>query len=335
MKQPRILLLQFKRLGDTLLAEPLVRSLREAGWETTWLDRESNRAAVEMLGADCIRVWPEGPRALRELGALRGEKFDAVLDLGGTDRCGFVGAFCGARRKIAFERFAKRPFHRFGGFEFVASRVWNQHTIDHFLNLLTPLGVPRTEPAHPRVSVSPGAHEAAEKLLRAEGVARDYAVLHVGAARPEKFWQEEKWVEVARTLRERFDLEVVLTGSPGGMEAEARKALCRAIPELKDLGGRASLKETAAIYADARLVVTVDSMSGHLAPAVGAPTLVLFGPMNPCQWAPRQPGCRALRGGHSGGEFLPTDPEGSMEALSAERVIAEITAMLGERESSF
>lgn len=330
--QPRILLLQFKRLGDALLAEPVVRSLRAAGWHTTWLDRRGNLPAARLLSADEVRLWPDGLQALRELRYLRSRGFDVVLDLGGTDRCGFVGAFSGARKKIAFARFAQRPFHRWGGFSFVASKVWNQHTVDHFLNLLTPFNVPVCSPRHPQISLAPKLTPELRKKVPDFPPEKSYVVLHLGAARPEKFWPTERWAAVAEHLTKKRGLGVVLTGGSGPAETAARAFLRERLPGILDLGGRTTLEETAAVYAGARLVVTVDSMSAHLAPAVGARTLVLFGPMNPAQWGPRQAGCRALRGGHAGGEFLPTDPPGTMEALTTETVLMTIGEMLTEAE---
>jgi ADP-heptose:LPS heptosyltransferase len=327
-KPPRALLVQFKRLGDTLLAEPLVRALRAAGWSTVWLDHETNLPAAKFLRTDRLVTWPKGLTALKTLRNLRAEKFDAVIDLGGTDRCAFVARLCGAKSKIAFARFAQRPLHRWGGFDFVPSKVWNQHTIDHFLNLLKPLGLSPVDPTYPVVVLPPTISPVLRTRLPHLPPPRSYAILHLGAARSEKFWPTGRWIEVAEFLSREYSLAIVLTGGLGAEETSARLELTESFPAAFNLGGLTSLEETALLYSEARLVITVDSMSAHLAPAVGAPTLVLFGPMNPLQWAPRQPACRALRGGHPGGPFLPTDPPGSMEALSTGTVIQTIREML-------
>jgi heptosyltransferase-3 len=47
-----------------------------------------------------------------------------------------------------------------------------------------------------------------------------------------------------------------------------------------------SIGETAALYKCADLLITIDSMSVHLASAIGIPQVSLFGPTNPDIWGP-------------------------------------------------
>jgi heptosyltransferase-3 len=47
-----------------------------------------------------------------------------------------------------------------------------------------------------------------------------------------------------------------------------------------------SLEETAALFKTADLVVTIDSMSTHLASAIGTPVISIFGPTNKKVWGP-------------------------------------------------
>ena len=59
--------------------------------------------------------------------------------------------------------------------------------------------------------------------------------------------------------------------------------LCESKPVLtKDF----SLEDTAALYERADLVLTIDSMSTHLASAVKTPVVSLFGPTNEKIWGP-------------------------------------------------
>ncbi len=47
-----------------------------------------------------------------------------------------------------------------------------------------------------------------------------------------------------------------------------------------------------------------DSGITHLAAALGTPTLALFGPTDPAQWAPRGPHVRILHTGEASGSSL-------------------------------
>jgi len=57
---------------------------------------------------------------------------------------------------------------------------------------------------------------------------------------------------------------------------------------------------------------------GHLAAAVGAPTLALFGPTDPAVWGPRGKRIATLGGPHAGG----------FESISVEGVLAELQPWL-------
>jgi heptosyltransferase-3 len=47
-----------------------------------------------------------------------------------------------------------------------------------------------------------------------------------------------------------------------------------------------SLEDTAALYKSADLILTIDSMSTHLASAVKTPVISIFGPTNEKNWGP-------------------------------------------------
>ena len=53
-----------------------------------------------------------------------------------------------------------------------------------------------------------------------------------------------------------------------------------------DFTGMLSLKELAALTAQARLFIGVDSAPMHIAAAVGTPVVALFGPSGEAQWGP-------------------------------------------------
>ena len=63
-----------------------------------------------------------------------------------------------------------------------------------------------------------------------------------------------------------------------------------------DLSGKTDLLMLAALIAQARLLVTVDSAPMHLAAASKTPQVVLFGPTNPFHWHPRENTALILQG---------------------------------------
>jgi hypothetical protein len=102
----------------------------------------------------------------------------------------------------------------------------------------------------------------------------DFAVMHPFASSPAKRWPLAKFHEVA-----------------AGMEMPVRWCAgpSEELPEAVRID---DLYELACWLAGARVYIGNDSGISHLAAAMGAPAIVLFGPTDPAVWAPR--GSRVL-----------------------------------------
>ncbi len=112
-----------------------------------------------------------------------------------------------------------------------------------------------------------------------------FVAIHPGAGAAVKLWSIEGWAQVGNSLRHRFQVRIIMTGSA------AEKGLCNEIAARLDeppinLAGLTSLDELAAVYQGCRLVLGTDSGPLHLAVAMGTPTVHLFGPADPAQFGP-------------------------------------------------
>jgi heptosyltransferase-3 len=91
------------------------------------------------------------------------------------------------------------------------------------------------------------------------------------------------WVNVIDKLKEE-KIDVVLCGSKEDLLTnQAIYALCKMKPIITN---NFSLEDTAALYSLAQLVLTIDSMSTHLASATQTPVISIFGPSNEKNWGP-------------------------------------------------
>jgi ADP-heptose:LPS heptosyltransferase len=111
------------------------------------------------------------------------------------------------------------------------------------------------------------------------------ALLVPGASpgRPAKRWPVARFAELAELLGVR-GLSPVVVGSA------ADAPLARAIPAARDLTGRTTLPQLAAIAARAELAIGNDTGPMHIAAAVGCPSIVLFSAdSDPALTAPRLP----------------------------------------------
>lgn len=149
-----------------------------------------------------------------------------------------------------------------------------------------------------------------------------------------KRWSPRGFAEVARWLHKERGLDIVLLGAASDQAPSKAVADAAAIP-IHDLAGVMDIRTTAAMMSLGRLVIANDSAPLHIAAAVGAPTVAIFGPTGANTKLPPGPQVRAVSSG------LPCSPcyyatfHGClfdsircMDQLTAERVIAAARGVL-------
>jgi heptosyltransferase-3 len=91
------------------------------------------------------------------------------------------------------------------------------------------------------------------------------------------------WSQIADTLKLQH-INIVITGSQVDLEKnQLIYDYCKLKPVLTE---NFSLQDTATLYSLANLVLTIDSMSTHLASALKTPVISIFGPTNDKVWGP-------------------------------------------------
>jgi heptosyltransferase-2 len=136
-----------------------------------------------------------------------------------------------------------------------------------------------TDPT-PRLVVSPLRQADALEFLRASGVdvSKKLVVLNPGAVNSRaKQWLPERFAAVGDGLLERGDTSVVIIGTQAELvTAEEVRRRMRASAVV--LAGRTSLDQLVALLSCAHLLISNDTGAAHIGPAVGVPTIVIFGP---------------------------------------------------------
>src|SRR5207237_8135453 len=85
------------------------------------------------------------------------------------------------------------------------------------------------------------------------------------------------------------DVDLVLSSGTEPLDQSQVAAIKRQTQQrVADFSGTTDLLTLAALIAQARLLVTIDSAPMHLAAAMQTPQVVLFGPTNPFHWRPRE-----------------------------------------------
>lgn len=160
-----------------------------------------------------------------------------------------------------------------------------------------------------------------------------------GSNAPARRWPADRFAALARGLLADGCRVVVVGGAP---EAGLTARIVNDAPGSRDEGGRTDLAGLAALLALCHVVVTNDTGPMHLAAAVGAPTVTLWGPSDPNEVAPRwgrQVGvagadipCRPCFKNHcprsGAGTMLRDAHEECMNLIEVEAVLGAVRGML-------
>jgi lipopolysaccharide heptosyltransferase III len=274
----KIVLLVLRRLGDVLLATPLMRSLRRAYPDAT-IDALVYAGQEAMLegNPDCnavIGVEPYPDRAAYvQLVRRMGRRYDLALTTQANDRS-HVYAWLFARRRVGLvpDMRWSSAWKRVSCSAYAVLDDVSTHTVVQNLVLADLLGIPRHyEVVPPQTKKLPDLPN------------EPYAVLHPYPKFNYKQWTPEGWKSLIAWLRGQ-GLRVVLSGGPDPKEKAYSAALASA--GVVNLTGKLPLAALSALYRKARLFVGPDTSTTHIAAACGVPTLALFGPTNPVKWGP-------------------------------------------------
>ncbi len=344
----RILLVLAAGIGDFVMATPAIRAIR-AGFPGAHIAFLTTPQA-EGLARPCphldevftfdLRAYRPGERGqgwrgwrpFWELTAeLRARRFDLALNLfrvatvGGALRMGLLVT------RIAAARTAGRWSGGLGVFFGIRSPD-RRHGVDAMLALASALGC-TADDGVPELWIPEAFRQSAAARLRDGGLRPNepFGVVHLGSNKLEARLPVPKAIEIGRGIQQGGGLRVLLTGD--AQEAPVAEAVCNEIGGgAQSLAGRTTLLELAAILEGATVAVTTDSGPMHMAAAVGAPLVALFGPGDPARFGPRG---RAGQVVILQGKTRPRDPRAWHADLSAaEAVEAALRLLAAPRKAA-
>src|SRR5204863_3662911 len=242
---------------------PAIAAVREkfpAARITLVISEECKALAPAIRGVDRLLVMPRGIAGIKTLTTVARGGFDYCVDFTRNDRSALLVLLSRAKKRVVSFRIKVRSKFRTRFYnEFVQHRMRDMHTIDYHLALLEPLGISNVSRAV-RLELPKSMREAADELLSAHNIRRDFIIFHPGSARAEKFWNAQRWAEVINHAATNRDVDLVLTGGSLPLEqAHISDIKSKVHHEIVDLSGKTDLLTLAALIAKARLLITVDS----------------------------------------------------------------------------
>ncbi|TFG93417.1 MAG: glycosyltransferase family 9 protein [Syntrophobacterales bacterium] len=219
---------------------------------------------------------------------LRKEKFDLALDLRLDDRGAYMAFLTGAPIRVsAVDRTSVWRNWLFTNIiepSVIAERA--PGAADQSLRIVREFGIETGDPT-PKLWVPEETDERVRRLLDQEGVpaAGRWVSINPFARWPYKEWDYEKWIQIIDWLWKEHKIATVIVGS----SEEAKSAayiMGRSCGDVFNLAGKTTLGELAGLLSLSLLHIGVDSAAPHIAAALGAPTVTIYGPTIWEEWAP-------------------------------------------------
>lgn len=294
MAERRFLLVRLGSLGDVIHALPAAAALRDTFPEARvdWVVSrrwsrllEGNRDLSEAIAMDGGSVGGFAAAVRR----LRGARYTCAIDFQGLYKSAFLSFASGAARRIGFEtRYAREGLAAW--FYTERRNPRGAHKVEHNLTLAEHAGA-HTGAIGPRFPLTIRAEdeERVDREVRPHDF-QDFFVLNPGGGWRSKCWPAERYGELHCKLAERYGWRGVVSYGPGeeylahGVVAAAEEAPRRAtrragIPAPVPLS--VGLGPLMALLRRAKFVVSADTGPLHLASALGAPVVGLYGPTDP------------------------------------------------------
>lgn len=293
-----ILIIKPSAMGDIVHTLPAAASLRKSFPQAkiTWLIGKPFASLLDCVPGVDDRIlfdrkllgrwwyWPESFRAFRNLlGELRRRQFDLVLDFQGLFRTAFFAWQTRSSRRFGMAN--AREFASLFYTHRVAKPAYSHHVIDCYNTMISAAGGKELCTKGVLVVPEKVKSEIQQKLNGLGIGAKPYAVLIPGSAHQSKCWPAERFSRLANQLKKEFDLAVLAAGS----ESErllAEDVVRGASVSVLNLAGQTTIPQLVGLLGGAALVVSNDTGPGHIAEAMGVPTVLIFGHTNPLRVGP-------------------------------------------------
>ncbi len=319
-----------------MLTLPMARAIKKAipNAHITFLAREYTRPIIERCpDVDEIRVVDEKASLWHLIAQFR--KIDAAFFPSPRFRLAFAGFLARVPKRIG-------TGYRWYSFLFTKKIYEHRKTAEHNeaeynLRMLASIGINANESELPSIMLQQAEIEFIDQWMveNLGSASAKFAVLHITSGGSTRSWPVSQFIKLGQSIIEKQGMNIVLTGvaqdAPIVNLATASVGVGRAIPFVGH-----SLLELATLLERATIVVAGSTGPGHLAAALGTPTIGLFPlplPLSKARWGFR---------GTKVSNLSPLPITGCpscqnctcMERIDVESVINSVEMMLSHKSTS-
>lgn len=266
----RILIVRPDKIGDLILTLPMASVIKRYMPDThvSFLVREYT-ASLVLISPDVDKtvIYDTDSSLWQTILFLRSQKADAIF-------------FFGSKFKLTVAAFLARIPVRVGRaywwYSFLYNRKIYEHRktaehneADYNVRMLRAIGIEAKETPFPNLDHSPLRHSPVTES--------PYIAFHITTGGSTQPWNEEHFIELAKMVKQTFNCPLILTGTARDYEFLFRIAGRMKLSSSDvHIHTTETLPELASILEGARLCVSCGTGPGHLAAALGTPTIGLF-----------------------------------------------------------
>lgn len=286
----KILIIRLTSLGDVIFTLPLACNLKNAdennqiGWVVAekGLDLIKNNPCVDKFYFIPLKEWKKRPLSLRTLKEffkvikeIRKEKYDIALDCQQMFKSLFLFWFSGAKKRITF--WDAREFSFLGGNKFIFPkrrfRDPNYHIVERNLDFARYLGINSLNIEFSLPKPSEETKNRIDELIKYFDKTRPIVVIAPATTWQNKHWDERNWAKLIDEIHDRCNL--VFTGGLNDEQLVERiLGMTKRNLVYANLVGQTDMDDLRELFTRAKIVISPDSGSAHLAWASGIPAVI-------------------------------------------------------------
>ncbi len=286
MAESRFLIVRLGSLGDIIHTLPASAALRDAfphariDWlvEARWQQiLEGNRDLNDVIAFDRSGI----ASVVDTVNRLRAVRYTCALDFQSLYKSALFARAAGAREVAGFSwGYAREPLATL----LYSRRVHpsEAHKVEQNLALVEAIGAKHATPRF-TLPESPDADNWIAGRLKANGIG-DFYVVSPGGGWRSKCWPAQRYGALHQALAKNFGWRGIVTFGPG--EEELAAEVVAAAGDPAPILIAMDLSQLVSLLRRAKFFVGADTGPMHLAAALGAPVVGLFGPTDPARNGP-------------------------------------------------
>jgi heptosyltransferase-1 len=295
----RILIIKLSSIGDVVHTIPSLNALKDLypDSEIDWLVEEESHTLlhghplIHQLRVFKRKKWLKTvwkgtglKETVRLIMGMRRQKYDLIIDFQGLFKSGIMAFLAGGKVRLGYDKTRELSYL------FLTEKLPpydpDTHAVDRYLDVVRSLGWKGNERTFSFPVTATDKHHV-EMLIESNGVRdREKIVLVSPKARwKTKLWNQDKFATLCDRLMEELGREVIMIG--GRKDLNYIDGIISTMKnEVINIAGQTNLRELAYLMTISPLVICLDSGPMHIAAAVGAKTIALFGPTSPKRTGP-------------------------------------------------